>query len=132
MIVVDTSVWIAYFRGAITPQTTKLDEILGHDEIAMGDLILVELLQGIDSEREFNRVRKLLSSLPVIDLGGEQVAIQAARNFRSLRRLGLSVRKTIDVIIATRCIVDGHSLLHDDRDFDHFARHLGLDVLVCR
>ena len=130
MILVDTSVWIDYFRGAITAQTEKLDKFLGHEPLAIGDLILAEVLQGFADEREFNVARKLLTSLKVVDLGGQEVSIQAARNFRALRRLGVTVRKNIDTVIATRCIESGYDLLHNDRDFDPFAKHLGLRVVV--
>ena len=130
MILVDTSVWIDYFQSADTPQTRQLDMLLGHEPLAIGDLILTEVLQGCDTDKEFNEVQGLLESLNVLELGGEEIAIQAARNFRALRRLGVTVRKTIDTIIATRCIEGGHELLHNDRDFDPFARHLGLRVVV--
>ena len=130
MILVDSSVWIDYFRGTVTRQTETLDQLLGEELLAIGDLILTEVLQGFHDEGDFNQARKLLTSLQVVDLGGEEIAIQAARNFRSLRRLGVTVRKTIDTVIATRCIESGYDLLHNDRDFDPFARHLGLRVVV--
>ena len=130
MILVDSSVWIDYFNGMVTPQTEKLEELLGRELIAVGDLILTEVLQGFIHEKDFNRARKMLSALIVVELGGQEVAIQAARNFRALRRLGVTVRKTIDSVIAARCIVDGYDLLHSDRDFDPFVEHLGLRV-VC-
>jgi predicted nucleic acid-binding protein len=130
VILVDSSVWIDYFRGTITVQTGILDRLLGQQPLAIGDLILTEVLQGFDSERDFNDARKMLTSLTVVELGGEKIAIQAARNFRALRRLGVTVRKTIDTVIATRCIESGYDLLHDDRDFDPFARHLGLGVVA--
>ena len=97
--------------------------------MAAGDLILTKVLQGFDNERDFNDATELLTSLMVVDLGGQEIAIQAAKNFRALRRLGVTVRKTIYTVIATRCIESGYSLLHDDRDFDPFARHLGLRVV---
>lgn len=126
MILVDSSVWIDYFRGVRTAHTEKLDDLLGQEILAIGDLILTEVLQGFSDEGDFNQARKLLTSLVVVDLGGQEIAIQAARNFRALRDLGVTVRKTIDTIIATRCIEDGHDLLHNDRDFDPFVTHLGL------
>ena len=129
MILVDSSVWIDYFRGAITPQTEKLDSLLTSEPLAIGDLILTEVLQGFDSEKDFNQARKLLTSLTVVELAGKEIAIQAARNFRTLRRHGVTVRRTIDSIIATRCIESGLDLLHNDRDFDPFAKHLGLRVV---
>ena len=129
MILVDSSVWIDYFKGTDTAQTGLLDKLLVSEPVAIGDLMLTEVLQGLDSEREFNLVRKMLTSLTVVDLGGQQIAIQAARNFRSLRKRGITVRKTIDTVIATRCIESGYSLLHNDRDFEPFARHLGLPLV---
>jgi predicted nucleic acid-binding protein len=98
--------------------------------LAVGDLILTEVLQGFDNEQDFNDVRKMLSALTVVELGGEEIAIQAARNFRTLRKRGVTVRKTIDTVIATRCIESGYDLLHSDRDFDPFAQHLGLAVVA--
>jgi hypothetical protein len=130
LILVDSSVWIDYFRGTTTPQTEKLDSLLGNEPLAIGDLILAEVLQGFTAERDFNEARKLLNSLIVVDLGGEEVAIQAARNFRVLRVLGVTVRKTIDTIIATKCIENGFVLMHDDRDFDPFVTHLGLRTIT--
>lgn len=126
MILVDSSVWIDYFRGTATPQAEKLESLLGTEPIATGDLILTEVLQGFVSDRDFNQARKLLTSLVVVDLAGQDIAIQAAKNFRALRALGVSVRKTIDTVIATRCIENGLPLLYSDRDFDPFAEHLGL------
>lgn len=126
MILVDSSVWIDYFRGTQTPQTEKLDELLSREPIAIGDLILTEVLQGFGSERDFNEARRLLTSLLVVELGGREIAIQAARNFRILRAQGVTIRKTIDTVIATRCIESGFTLLHSDRDFDPFVQHLGL------
>lgn len=128
MILVDSSVWIDYFKGSITPQTEKLDRLLGAEPVAIGDLNLTEVLQGFADNRDFEIARKLLTSLTVVELGGQEVAIQAARNFRTLRALGVTVRKTIDTVIATRCIEDGYDLLHADRDFDPFVEHLGLRV----
>lgn len=126
MIVVDSSVWIDFFRGFTTPQTERLDALLSVEPIAVGDLILAEVLQGFSSEKDFNQARKLLTSLDVIPLGGLEIALQAARNYRALRAQGMTIRKTIDTIIATRCIEDDLSLLYSDRDFDPFVEHLGL------
>ena len=131
MILVDSSVWIDYLRGTRTPQADTLDALLGRVPLAIGDLILVEVLQGCVSDKEFNRVRRLLSSLTLVPLGGEDVAVAAARNHRRLRALGVTVRKTIDTVIATRCIMDRLALLHSDRDFDPFERHLGLRCVPC-
>ncbi len=129
MILVDSSVWIDYFKGTVTPQTDKLDSLLGRVPLAVGDLILTEVLQGFTSDREFRDAANMLSSLTVVELGGQSIAIQAAKNFRALRRLGVTVRKTIDSVIATRCIESGYDLLHDDRDFDPFAK-LGLRIVI--
>ena len=126
MILVDSSVWIDYFRGIATPQADRLDALLGAEPLATGDLILAEVLQGFAAERDFAQAKKLLTSLAMIELGGRDIAIQAARNFRALRARGISVRKTIDAIIATRCIESGFALLYSDRDFDPFVAHLGL------
>ena len=126
MILVDSSVWIDYFRGAETPQCERLDALLGNQPLAIGDLILAEVLQGFTSDQDFNQARRLLTSLVVIDVGGQEIAIQATKNFRTLRALGVTVRKTIDTLIATRCIESGLSLLHADRDFEPFVIHLGL------
>lgn len=130
MILVDSSVWIDYFKGKATSQTELLDLLLGSEPLAIGDLILTEVLQGIVHERDFRKVMQLLTSLKVVELGGEEIAIQSARNFRILRALGVTIRKTIDTVIATRCIESGYSLLHNDRDFDFFSRHLGLQVVA--
>jgi predicted nucleic acid-binding protein len=130
LILVDSSVWIDYFKGTTTPQTEILHRLLGREPLAIGDLILTELLQGFADERDFNEARKMLAALTVVEFSGREIAIQAARNFRVLRDLGVTVRKTIDTVIATRCIESGYDLLHSDRDFDPFARHLGLRVVA--
>lgn len=126
MILVDSSVWIDYFRGIPTPQTDMLDSLLGTEPVAAGDLILTEVLQGFVSERDFKQATELLTSLVIVELAGEAVASQAAKNFRALRALGITVRRTIDTLIATRCIEDGLQLLYSDKDFDPFVEHLGL------
>ena len=129
MILVDSSVWIDYFRGTRDEQTDILDALLSSEPVAVGDLMLAEVLQGFNSERDFNQAKNVLLSLHQIDIGGTEIAIQAARNFRTLRLHGVTVRKTIDVLIATRCIESNLLLLHSDRDFDAFERHLGLRVV---
>lgn len=126
MILVDSSVWIDFFRGDATPQVETLDALLGQSPLAIGDLILTEVLQGCPTERAFNAVTRTLSELEFVVLGGSDVAVRAARNYRRLRARGVTSRKTIDTIIATRCIIDGYELLHDDHDFDAFEKHLGL------
>jgi predicted nucleic acid-binding protein len=122
-------VWIDYFKGTITPQTETLDRLLGREPLLIGDLILTEVLQGFAADRDFDEALRLLTTLTVVELGGLEVAVQAARNFRALRNLGITVRKTIDIVIATRCIASGYRLLHSDRDFEPFAKHLGLRVV---
>ena len=126
MVLVDSSVWIDYLRGADTPQVGWLDEHLGVEPVAIGDLIFTEVLQGCGSDQNFNEVRRTLSALHQVEICGDDVKIEAARNFRRLRALGVTSRKTIDTLIATRCIVSQFVLLHSDRDFDAFERHLGL------
>ncbi len=126
MILVDSSVWIDYFRGSASHQSDRLDSLLGVELLATGDLILTEVLQGFAADRDFERARQLLMSLTTVTLGGPTVAVQAARNFRKLRALGVSVRKTIDTVIATFCIENECALLFSDRDFDPFVDHLGL------
>jgi predicted nucleic acid-binding protein len=128
MILVDSSVWIDYFRGEATPQSEMLDALLGNEPLVVGDLILAEVLQGFQGERDFNQAKQLLMSFEIIEIVGKDVAIQAARNFRTLRGNGVTVRKTIDTLIATRCINSGLILLHSDKDFDPFVTHLGLRV----
>ena len=130
MILVDSSVWIDYFRGMPTPETDRLDALLGTEPLVTGDLILAEVLQGFGSDHDFNQGKKLLTSLPIVELVGGDVAIQAARNFRILRAQGITIRKTIDTLIATACIENGLALLYSDRDFDPFVRLLGLRAVL--
>ena len=125
-VLVDSSVWFDYFRGRDTAPANLLDGLLGVDQIAIGDLMLVEVLQGFARDADFQRARRLLDSLECVSMCGRELAVEAARNHRRLRAHGVTVRKTIDTIIATRCIVDDLPLLYADRDFDPFVRHLGL------
>lgn len=127
MILVDSSVWIDFFRGRATPQTDRLDRLLGDEPVAIGDLMMTEVLQGFASDRDFNTAHRMLAALDLVEIGGADVMVEAARFFRQLRARGVTVRKTIDTLIATRCIVSGHRLLYSDRDFDPFADFLGLD-----
>src|SRR4051794_38042525 len=106
------TVWVNYFRGRATRQTDRLDILLGHELLAVGDLILAEVLQGFDSERDFKAARRLLTSLAVVEIGGREIAVQAAKNDRELRRRGVTIRKTVDTMVATRCIESGYDLLH--------------------
>ena len=126
MILVDSSVWIDYFRGIINPASDRLDRLFDRERLAIGDLVLAEVLQGFATDREFDQALRLLGSLVPIDIGGRDIAVQAARNHRALRTRGITVRKTIDTLIATRCIADNLALLYSDRDFDPFVAHLGL------
>jgi predicted nucleic acid-binding protein len=126
VIFIDSSVWVDYFRGVASAETDHLDALLPVRRLSTGDLIIAEVLQGFDSDREFAQARQLLSTMTIFELCGLEVAIGAAVNFRKLRAVGVTVRKTIDTIIATYCILDGHELLYSDRDFDPFVEHLGL------
>lgn len=132
MILVDSSVWIDYFRGTPSPQSDLLDSLLGVEPLLTGDLILTEVLQGFTTAADFNQAKALLESFDVVPLAGREMCIHAAQNFRALRRKGVTVRKTIDTIIATCCIQNGYELLHNDRDFDAYAKHLGLKVAAPR
>ena len=126
MIVVDSSVWIDYFGGKITPAAEKLDSLLGQTPIAAGDLILVEILQGFRTDRDFVQARELLLSLTIVKLFNTSIALKSAANFRALRKKGVTVRKTIDTIIATYCIENRLALLYSDKDFQPFQEHLNL------
>ncbi|AOW50931.1 PilT protein domain-containing protein [Acetobacter estunensis NRIC 0472] len=130
MILVDSSVWIDFFRGTVTPQVEVLDRLLGEEPVAIGDLMMTEVLQGFANERDFNKARRMLGALDLVEIGGRDVMIEAARYFRDLRARGITIRKTIDTLIATRCIVSGYRLLYSDRDFDPFVTHLGLERVV--
>jgi predicted nucleic acid-binding protein len=132
VILADSSVWIDYLRDAATWQVAELDRLLDVQLIVMGDLILTEVLQGSRDETQFRQRSAYLSRLPLVEIGGGPIAIEAARNYLKLRELGITVRKTVDTLIATRCIADGLPLLHKDRDFDPFAEHLGLRVVSPR
>ncbi len=130
MIIADTSVWIDYFAGRPTLQALRLhDELLPSQRVGIGDLILCEVLQGIREENEFERVRQRLLVLQVLSVCDLDIAVQAARNYRYLRAQGITIRRTVDCLIATFCIERGHVLLHNDRDFDGFQEHLGLLVV---
>ena len=129
MILVDSSVWIGYFNGAINPQTDWLDSALGKKIIIVGDIILAEVLQGFKSDRDFNKAKELLSSFRFMEMLGQKLAIKSAKNYRFLRKKGLTVHKTIDVIIGTFCIHHNIPLLHDDQDFDPLTKHLGLHAV---
>lgn len=126
MVLVDSSVWIDLLRNRTTPETAKLEELLESQNVAVGDLMLTEVLQGIPMERDFEIARQMFARLALVEIAGPKVALEAARNYRTLRSKGVTPRKTIDTLIATRCIMDGVPLLFSDRDFDPFVEHLGL------
>ncbi len=129
MILVDSSVWIDYFNGKVLPHTKKVDEILGTQEIVVTDVVMAEVLQGFRVPKDFEATLKALDAFRFETTGGRDVAVQAARNFLYLRSLGFTVRKTIDTIIATKCIMSGFELLHNDRDFVPFENFLGLRTI---
>lgn len=128
MVVADTSVWIDYVRGVRGPHTDLLDDALLHDRVVTGDIIMAEFLQGFRDEKDFQEAKHLMEALAYYDFVGKEIALQAAQNFRILRRKGITVRKTIDVLIATFCIENGFELIHNDRDFDPMETLLGLKV----
>jgi len=132
LIFVDSSVWVDFFNGRFTPATERLDELLGHEPLLTGDIVLAEVLQGFREDRDFQTARRLLTSLDVVTVLNPELAISSAQNFRRLRKSGVTVRKTIDAIIATFCIEYGLWLLHSDRDFTPFETHLGLKSVPLR
>jgi len=129
MILVDSSVWIDYFNGDDLPHTRKLNEILGFQEIVVTDLVMAEVLQGFKVKKDFDAALKVLDAFRFESAGGRDVAVQAARNFVYLRSVGFTIRKTVDTMIATNCILKGFQLLHNDRDFVPFETHLGLQTI---
>jgi len=128
VILVDSSVWIARLRGRETAATAKLRALVAHEPLLIGDLILLEVLQGARDEAHAARIERDLRRYAVVPLLDDELAPRAARNYRTLRDLGVTIRKTADLIIGTYCIERGHALLHDDRDFDPMQQHLGLRV----
>ena len=129
MLIVDSTVWIDYFNGQVNPYTDYLDRILDDQLILVGDLILVEVLQGFRNDVEFEQAQQALARFTQVGMVDSSLAIQSASNYRTLRGLGVTIRKTIDCLIATYCIVHDHSLLHKDSDFDPFEMHLGLKAV---
>ena len=129
MIVVDSSVWIDFFRGKNTIGAETLDASLGEDVVAIGDVMLVEVLQGFRAESDYRKARDLLLSLSILNMLDTDIALKSAANSRRLRNKGVTVRKTIDTIIATYCIENKLPLLHSDRDFQPFQDHLKLQVV---
>ncbi len=128
MVLVDTSVWIDFFNGVQTPSMTALQRLLGKHPIVIGDLILIELLQGFRHARDVVKAKTLLECLEYRDMSNKDLAYQSAENYRFLRQKGVTVRKTIDVMIATFCIENQIVLLHSDRDFDAMQQHLNLKI----
>jgi predicted nucleic acid-binding protein len=129
MVIVDSTVWIDFLAARSGPETSFVKEEFAGRKIGLADLSLCEVLQGLRDEASFERIRLWLTMLPVLDTGGADLAVASARNYRFLRAKGITVRKTIDCLIATFCIRQGHWLLHNDRDFDPFEAHLGLRVI---
>jgi predicted nucleic acid-binding protein len=126
VIVVDSSVWIDFLNGRNAPHVQRLRTVLGTDEVIVGDLMLCEVLQGLDSERAAREVETLLRRFEIVAMASDAIAVAAAGHFRSLRRRGITVRKTIDLLIGTWCIENRRPLLHNDSDFHPMTRHLGL------
>jgi hypothetical protein len=129
VVIIDTTVWVDYFRGNRTPEVEWLERELDNRRLGLTDLTLCEVLQGVRGDREFERVRRELLNFELFDTGGVNVAIAAAQNFRTLRKKGHTIRRTIDCLIASFCILQGHSLLHRDHDFHPFEDLLGLSVV---
>ena len=129
MILVDSSVWINYFNGVKTPGSDRLNSLLGNTPIIMGDLILVEVLQGFQRDKDFEVAKDLLSAMPFVEMGGRVLALESAANYRLLRKRGVTVGKTIDVMIGTFCIHYRLPLLYDDRDFEPMVKLLGLKTI---
>jgi predicted nucleic acid-binding protein len=128
MILVDSSVWIAHLRGNRTPAVAKLEAAASREPLLIGDLILLEVLQGARDEAHAERIERGLRRYLLVPLLDGNLALRAAWNYRRLRELGITIRKTADLIIGTFCIEHRHSLLHDDRDFTPMEEHLGLMV----
>ena len=126
MIVVDSSVWIDFLNGRDAPHVKRLDTILGTNDVVVGDLVLCKVLQGLGSERGAKEIETRLRAFAIVSMVGEMNAVAAARNFRYLRSRGVTIRKTIDLLIGTWCIENRLPLLHNDTDFRPMARHLGL------
>lgn len=130
MIFVDSSVWIDYLRDVETLQTIKLESILGNERVVVEDLVIAEVMQGCNDSRIFNDTIRIFQRSDFVIVGGYQVVLDAARNYIAPRAMGITVRKTIDTLIATRCILSGFERLHNDRDFIPFEKHLGLRCLI--
>ena len=129
MILIDSSVWINYFNGKNSWQTEILDQMLQQIPLFTADLILTEVLQGFRNEKDYQQAKEIMTILPCKNMGGSKIALQSAENYRKLRKKGVTIRKTIDVIIGTFCITENIPLLHDDKDFEPMVKHLGLKTV---
>lgn len=129
MTLIDTTVWIDYFRNRSTPETEWLDREVSRQRLGLTDLILCEVLQGIRTPREFEATRTALERFEIFSAGGATLAVTAAQHYQTLRLQGVTVRKTIDCLIASFCLIHSHYLLHNDRDYDPFEERLGLRVV---
>ena len=129
MIIVDTSVWIDYFNGTRNKETDLLDVVLESEEVAIGDLIFLEILQGFRTDKDYKQAYKTLLELEQYEMFGHSMVEKCAYNYRSLRKRGITIRKTADVIIATFCIEKQIPLLFTDRDFLPFVEHLRLQTV---
>jgi len=129
MVIVDSSVWIDFLNQRQTPQTHWLQASRNLDRVGLTTLALAEVLQGIRHDSRFRRAERFFRALAVVDTLDYRLAVQAASNFRTLRGLGITIRSTVDCLIATFCIETGNQLLHCDGDYEFFERHLNLTVL---
>lgn len=128
MIFLDSTVFIDYFNGKKNRQVEILDSVLGKELVVIGDYVLTEVLHGFRSDKDFQKAKTILLSFPCFDIGGKEIAIQSAKNYRVLRKKGITVRKTIDVMIATFCIENNFALLQNDKDFEPFEKYLKLKI----
>lgn len=130
MIIADTGIWIDYFNGVINPYSNRLDQALQDEQVALTDIILMEILQGFRSEKEYSRAKTALSALPCFEILGVKNALRYAEYYRTLRKQGITIRKNNDVMIAGFCIVQRIPLLFNDRDFEPFVKYLGLQTVL--
>jgi len=129
VIAVDSSTWIGHFRRGESNSVRVLHSLFGETELLVGDIVLLEILQGARDEAHAVRIARELNAFNIVRMLDEEIAVQAAHNYRALRGKGVTIRKTVDLVIGTFCIEHGHTLLHDDRDFEPMRMHLGLQVL---
>lgn len=130
MIIADTGIWIDYFNGVINLYSNRLDQALQDEQVALTDIILMEILQGFRSEKEYSRAKTALSALPCFEILGVKNALRYAEYYRTLRKQGITIRKNNDVMIAGFCIVQRIPLLFNDRDFEPFVKYLGLQTVL--